>query len=233
MASLLLLRSALYIGLIGVAYAAYYGGTPTQYGVSLFMYICMMLGMTVGMHRLFTHRSFKTSVMWEYVLAFFATISLFGSIAIFPAFHVLHHRHSDTELDPHNTHWTYFLAKKFRRIDMDRRMFVKLLRIPIYQTYHNYYGYIVAAWVLFLLAFGIEALVFTYLLPLFALHFVGAIHQTTAHYKQQPRDNRWFDIGLLSFGEFLHASHHLDERNPRFGDFDLGYYVIKGISKHD
>jgi stearoyl-CoA desaturase (delta-9 desaturase) len=229
MASLLLLKTSMYIGLLGVAYAAYYGGTLAQYGISLVMYVCMVVGMTVGMHRYFTHRSYETSKFWQHVLAFFATISLFGSVALFPAFHILHHRHSDTDLDPHITDWTYFFAKRFKHLDVDKRVFIKLLRMPVYSFYHKYYGAIVAAWVLALLAISVEALVFAYLIPLFVIHFVAAIHQTTAHYKQQPRDNRLFDVALLSFGEFLHASHHVDERNPRFGDFDLGYYIIKGI----
>ncbi len=60
------------------------------------------LGVTVGYHRLLTHRSFKTLKPIEYLLSWLGSINLQGGPVKWIATHRLHHQHSDQEEDPHS-----------------------------------------------------------------------------------------------------------------------------------
>jgi len=63
--------------------------------------ICM-LGVTLGYHRYFSHRSFQASRPLKISLAIAALLSCQGTIAHWVARHHLHHRYADSALDPHS-----------------------------------------------------------------------------------------------------------------------------------
>jgi stearoyl-CoA desaturase (Delta-9 desaturase) len=75
-------------------------------------YLLTGLGITVGYHRLFTHRSFETSATVRAILGVLGSMAIEGSIMRWVATHRRHHQHSDSELDPHspNTHGSGVLA---------------------------------------------------------------------------------------------------------------------------
>jgi stearoyl-CoA desaturase (Delta-9 desaturase) len=62
------------------------------------------LGITVGYHRLFTHRSFKTTRSVRALLAVFGAMAVEGPLLEWVATHRKHHRFSDHEGDPHSPH---------------------------------------------------------------------------------------------------------------------------------
>lgn len=62
------------------------------------------LGITVGFHRLFTHRSFKTSRALRTLLAVLGSMAVEGSVIEWVATHRKHHRFSDEPGDPHSPH---------------------------------------------------------------------------------------------------------------------------------
>ena len=62
------------------------------------------LGITVGYHRLFTHRSFKTSRPVRAILAVLGSMAVEGSAIEWAATHRKHHRFSDLPGDPHSPH---------------------------------------------------------------------------------------------------------------------------------
>ncbi len=68
------------------------------------MYVVTMLGVTLGFHRLLTHRSFATYKPVEYVLAVLGTMAVQGSVIDWVADHRKHHAHTDEEGDPHSPH---------------------------------------------------------------------------------------------------------------------------------
>jgi stearoyl-CoA desaturase (delta-9 desaturase) len=69
-----------------------------------FMYLVTSLGITIGYHRLFTHRSFKTSKPVVATLAVFGSMAVQGPVLQWVADHRKHHQHSDEEGDPHSPH---------------------------------------------------------------------------------------------------------------------------------
>ena len=62
------------------------------------------LGITVGFHRLFTHRSFKTTRAVRALLAVCGSMAVEGPVIEWVATHRQHHRFSDHEGDPHSPH---------------------------------------------------------------------------------------------------------------------------------
>jgi stearoyl-CoA desaturase (Delta-9 desaturase) len=62
------------------------------------------LGVTVGYHRLFTHRSFKTTRAVRALLAVLGSMAVEGPLIEWVATHRKHHRFSDRPGDPHSPH---------------------------------------------------------------------------------------------------------------------------------
>ncbi len=72
--------------------------------IFLIMYIPVGLGVTVGFHRLLTHRSFKTSAWMRGLLGVLGTMSVEGPVISWVADHRKHHAYSDRFGDPHSPH---------------------------------------------------------------------------------------------------------------------------------
>ncbi|MDP3921073.1 MAG: chalcone isomerase family protein [Candidatus Omnitrophota bacterium] len=86
-----------------------------------------MFGLTAGYHRYFSHRSFKTSRIFQFILAFLGACSLQKDALWWAAHHRNHHRYADTELDPHSpiihgffwSHVGWFMTKKHANLHPD------------------------------------------------------------------------------------------------------------------
>jgi stearoyl-CoA desaturase (Delta-9 desaturase) len=73
-------------------------------GIFLALYIPTGLGVTVGFHRLLTHRSFKTSPALRGLFAVLGTMAVEGPVISWVADHRKHHTYSDRFGDPHSPH---------------------------------------------------------------------------------------------------------------------------------
>jgi stearoyl-CoA desaturase (delta-9 desaturase) len=67
-------------------------------------YVVPGLGITVGFHRYFTHRSFETSRPVKTLLAVLGSMTSQGPVCQWVSDHRKHHAHSDVEGDPHSPH---------------------------------------------------------------------------------------------------------------------------------
>jgi len=68
------------------------------------MYLITGLGVTIGFHRLFTHKSFETGPVLRAVFGVLGSMSVQGPVMAWVSHHRCHHQHSDTEGDPHTPH---------------------------------------------------------------------------------------------------------------------------------
>jgi stearoyl-CoA desaturase (delta-9 desaturase) len=68
------------------------------------MYVVSIMGVTLGFHRLLTHRSFATYKSVQYVLAILGSMAVQGPVMNWVADHRKHHAHTDQEGDPHTPH---------------------------------------------------------------------------------------------------------------------------------
>jgi stearoyl-CoA desaturase (delta-9 desaturase) len=80
------------------------GMSWVELGLLLGMYVLTGLGITVGYHRLFTHRSFETQGAVKFILAALGSMAFQGPLLEWVALHRLHHQHSDAPDDPHSPH---------------------------------------------------------------------------------------------------------------------------------
>ena len=68
------------------------------------MYVVTAAGITVGFHRMLTHRSFRTHKPTEYLFAMIGSMAVQGSVIAWVADHRKHHAHTDVDGDPHSPH---------------------------------------------------------------------------------------------------------------------------------
>ncbi len=77
---------------------------PLELGLMVFFYVVTALGVTVGYHRMFTHRAFESSRAFRAVIGVFGSMAVEGSVITWVADHRKHHAFTDQEGDPHSPH---------------------------------------------------------------------------------------------------------------------------------
>lgn len=90
------------VAAVGLAVAGMARPAPAELIVMALLYVCTMLGITVGFHRLFAHRAFSASRAARLVLGILGSMSAQGSLNNWVSEHRVHHRFSDKEGDPHS-----------------------------------------------------------------------------------------------------------------------------------
>jgi stearoyl-CoA desaturase (Delta-9 desaturase) len=78
--------------------------SATDLAILAVMYLVTGLGVTVGFHRLLTHRSFQVPKPLEYGFAVLGSMAVQGPVMAWVADHRKHHAHADEEGDPHSPH---------------------------------------------------------------------------------------------------------------------------------
>ena len=91
--------------LAGMLCQSGWGFSCLELGLFMSMYFLTAVGITVGFHRLFTHRSFETNRVIQASLGILGSMALQGSLFRWVAIHRRHHQHSDTPDDPHSPHY--------------------------------------------------------------------------------------------------------------------------------
>jgi stearoyl-CoA desaturase (Delta-9 desaturase) len=77
---------------------------PLHLALLVVMYVVSTLGITVGFHRLLTHRAFQTFKPVEYAFAICGSMAVEGPVIGWVTDHRRHHAHSDEDGDPHSPH---------------------------------------------------------------------------------------------------------------------------------
>jgi stearoyl-CoA desaturase (delta-9 desaturase) len=68
------------------------------------LYVITALGITLGYHRMFTHRSFESSAAFRAIVAAAGSMAVQGSVITWVADHRKHHAFTDQDGDPHSPH---------------------------------------------------------------------------------------------------------------------------------
>jgi stearoyl-CoA desaturase (Delta-9 desaturase) len=76
----------------------------TDVAIMVAVYLATAFGITIGYHRLLTHRSFETYRPVKYLFAILGSMAVQGPVIGWVADHRKHHAHTDAEGDPHSPH---------------------------------------------------------------------------------------------------------------------------------
>ena len=90
------------IAAIGLLWNTWVGWTDI--GLLAVGYVLTGVGITVGYHRLFTHRAFQTKQWVRWTFAILGSMAVEGPVLAWVADHRKHHQFSDVEGDPHSPH---------------------------------------------------------------------------------------------------------------------------------
>lgn len=211
------------------AYLIFRGSSPLWLVGSVVTSLAVSLSLSVGYHRLFSHKSFECNRLWHYIFTFFGTSFFHASPISWCYVHRAHHRYSDTEKDSHITDWSIFLGQRYRKIDESLRGISHLLRDNMQTTVHQYGLLLIGSVAGISLLFGTEFFVFIYCLPVAFTTFVMLMFQIYSHDKNGACDRPLLEFILPMSGEWTHKEHHIAPYKKVFGKYDLGSKLIKCI----
>ena len=219
----------------------------TDVVMGLVLYVVTGFGVTVGFHRLFTHRSFKSARLLKIALAALGSMAVEGSVTSWVATHRRHHIYSDSPGDPHSPHrygtgglnllrglafshvgWLFvsdassaerYAPDVLKDADLRRigRLFPLLALLSLAIPFGI--GYTLAGtWV-----GAVGALVWAGLLRMALLHHVTWSVNSICHvFGRRPieakdRSSNVWVLSVLSFGESWHNIHHAHPSWARHG----------------
>ncbi len=233
------------------AIAALFFFSWTNFFVALALHwMAVGLGISLGYHRLHTHRGYKTSKTFEYFLAICGTLTLEGGPIFWVATHRVHHKHSDHEGDPHTPHdggfwahagWILFGDSNHNNTAVMSKYAPDLSADPFYRWLNTYHFMTVVVVGLVLLAIGGWPMVLwgIFLRIVFGLHATWLVNSATHMWGTRrfaTRDdsrNSWW-VALLTFGEGWHNNHHAHPVSARHGlawyEFDVSWITLKMLN---
>lgn len=242
------------------AIAAVFPWTFSWSGVALFFLLIWVsggLGVTLGFHRLLTHRSFRTPKWFEYFLTLCGCLAWQGAPANWVGVHRLHHKHADSEHDPHSPGhgftWSHILWTLHSRIegirgvdaardlmrDRPMRWINRLYWLPQFVLAGVLFG---VGWLIGGPSLGVSWVVWGVALrTVVVFHstwFVNSAAHTWGYQNYENTGERstnlWW-VALLSFGEGWHNNHHAHPRSAAHGlrrlELDPTWWTIKALSK--
>ncbi len=230
-----------------MVHGAVWGFNPIAVGIFLAFYILTVLGITVGFHRLFTHRAFETNRAVQTVFAILGSMAVQGPLLKWVALHRCHHQHSDTESDVHSPHnqgdtlsgtvkgaWYAHMGWFFDPDPQDLYRYVKdLRRDPMLCKLSDQFtlwavmgvvlpaliGWaLIGGWSGFLLGF-----IWGGLMRLFLVHHVTWSINSICHlwgsrtYETDDKSRNNWLFGILALGEGWHNNHHAFPVSARHG----------------
>lgn len=233
------------LSLIGIVYVIY----TAQYmwllvGLLTYWFIGV-LGINIGMHRLLSHRSFKTYRWFERFVSIIGVLTTVGSPLAWVAIHRQHHRAAETPQDPHSPYQIGNLRAWFGlwpKIKLDAKLIRDLRQDQFQRFLHRNYIWIVTAYTLILLAVGGPlAVIFGYAVPAcLCLHSTSAIiviahrHGYRTHQCRDKSRNSWI-ANLITLGEGWHNNHHAKpyawSNWERWWEWDVPAMIIWMIKK--
>ena len=239
------------------AIAAFFTFSWQVLALALFLYwMCTGLGISMGYHRLHTHRSYQVPLALEYFFAVCGALTLEGGPIFWVATHRIHHQKSDLPGDPHSPRdggwwahmgWLLVGDSKHNNTPMMAKYAPDLAKNRFYVWLNNYHWLPLVVLGVLLYAIGGVSWVLwgIFLRVVVGLHATWLVNSATHMWGSRRFDthddsrNNWL-IALLTSGEGWHNNHHAHPTAARHGlawyEFDLSWIQIRvlkflGIAK--
>ena len=234
-----------FLGLHVVCFGLLWTGTnPIDWAVCGVLYLVRTFGVMAGYHRYFSHRAFKTSRVFQFVLAVLAESTLQKGVLWWAAHHRTHHKYTDLPWDVHSpvqtgfwhSHmvWLAGVGSEDTRDDKVR----DLAKFPELVWISKNWAlpplalagavYLWLGWSGLLLGFCVSTVLVwhaTFMVNSLA-HMLGTQRFATGDTSR----NNWL-ISLFTLGEGWHNNHHHYMNSARQGfywwEIDITYYVLR------
>jgi stearoyl-CoA desaturase (Delta-9 desaturase) len=210
------------------------------------LYLPISLGVTVGFHRMLTHRSFRAHPVVRGVLLVCGSMAVEGAAITWAANHLKHHALADKEGDPHSPVDGLFhahLGWLFTTDDADPEVYCRhLLRDPVVVFVDRTFLLWVALSLLIPFAIGgWTGLLWGGLVRMFYVHHVTWSVNSICHtfgrrsFETSDRSRNQWTVGLLALGEGWHNNHHAFPRSAVHGldrwQIDASAWLIVGLER--
>ncbi|MCI0651481.1 MAG: acyl-CoA desaturase [Planctomycetes bacterium] len=220
------------------------GATLRDWIICAALYVLRMFAVTAGHHRYFSHRTFRTSRVGQFLLAVCCQTSVQRGILWWAAKHRAHHKYSDTVLDVHSprlrgfwyAHFGWIFAE--REGQADYSLVADFARFPeiVWIDRQRYLPGILLGFAVWLYA-GWSGVVVGFLLSTVLVQHCTFMINSLAHVRGSQRyvtgddsRNNWL-LALLTGGEGWHNNHHHYQTSTRQGfywwEIDLTYYALR------
>ncbi len=219
----------------------------TAVALCLGFYLLRMFAITAGYHRYFSHRTFKTSRGFQFVLACLGTMAMQRGPLWWSAHHRHHHVHSDDEEDIHSpgmrgffwAHVGWILAPDHQHTDVKRVR--DLAEFPELRWLDRYYAvpgalaavalFLAGGWSWFIWGFCMSTVL--------TWHATFCINSLThvmgvRRYRTDDDSRNSLILALITLGEGWHNNHHYYKASTRQGFFwweiDISYYALRSLA---
>jgi stearoyl-CoA desaturase (delta-9 desaturase) len=212
----------------------YHGLSRAEFAFFAFYALASSLSITFGYHRLFSHAAFKAAWPVRLLVLAFGGAAFEQSAMRWAALHRLHHRYTDTDLDPYNIKRGFFYAHVgwilVRIPDVDYAIVRDLARDPLvnhqhqhYRIWSNLWGLVVplliGAWIggwTYAILFPVAARIFLVLNSAFFINSVAHSFGDRPFNAESSARDHWLGV-VLTNGEGYHNFHHRFPNDYRNG----------------
>lgn len=216
-------------------------------GLAVGLYYLRMFGITAGYHRYFSHRSYKTSRAFQFLLACLAVSSAQKGVIWWACHHREHHRHSDQPEDVHSpvqrgfwrAHMGWIFVPRNGEVNLARM--ADLARFPELLWLERWdMAPPVALAAGLLLWGGPPALIWGFFVSTtllwhgtFTINSLAHVFGSRRYATGDDSRNNWL-LALLTLGEGWHNNHHFYRPAANQGffwwEFDPTFYALKALS---
>jgi stearoyl-CoA desaturase (delta-9 desaturase) len=227
--------------------------------VCILLYVVRMFAITGGYHRYFSHRTYKTSRWFQFVLAFLGASSAQKGPLWWAAHHRHHHRYSDTEEDIHPpsyglwwAHVGWVLSARFvdtredlikdftsfpeiRWLDRNHIIAPVTLGVAVF-----FLGYFLNLWFPSLGTSGMQMLIWGFFISTTLLYHGTFVINSLTHmigsrrFNTSDNSRNHLLLALITLGEGWHNNHHRYPGSERQGfywwEIDISHYILKMLS---
>ncbi len=239
--------SLMHVGAIAALFLLQLARVPGQRRLPLHWMCTLRTGISLGYHRLHTHRSYKIARPLEYFFAVCGALTLEGGPIFWVATHRIHHQNSDLPGDPHSPRdgawwshvgWILVGESKHNNTRLMAKYAPDLAKHRFYVWLNEWHwvpnvllgGLLFAIGGLPMLLWGGFARI------VFGLHATWLINSAThmwgaRRFETRDDSRNSFLIALESNGEGWHNNHHAFPTSPRHGrawwEFDISWIPLK------
>jgi len=229
-------------------FAAFWTGVTVEAVVMCaVLYWLRIFSIGAGYHRYFSHRAYRTSRAFQFLIAFISQTSAQKSVLWWAAKHRHHHLFSDTEVDIHSprhkgfiySHFGWIFARIHDQADLTK--VADFARYPELMWLHKYelvpplllalVSFAVGGWPGLVIGFFLSTVLVYH--ATFCINSLAHVYGRTRYVTADDSRNSWL-LALFTMGEGWHNNHHAYQSSVRQGfrwwEIDPTFYILKGLS---